>query len=430
MPATVIVGTQWGDEGKGKVVDFLARDADIIVRSQGGNNAGHTVVVDDDIFRLYHLPCGVLHSTKTSVIARGMALNPMKLWEEIEALCARGIQCQKLIISHQAHLIMPYHMLLDGLEEARRSARDTRGEIGTTRRGIGPVFADKMSRSGFRVCDLYDPKSFRERLKIACDEKNVLITGLYHAEPVDFAEIADKYLDVAEKLKPYVGDAVGVILNGLDQNKHILFEGAQGALLDIDYGLVYPFLTSSHPVSAGACLGTGLAPNRIDRIVGVVKAYVSRVGEGIFPTELDGELASIIRDKGNEYGTATGRPRRVGWLDLVLLNYAAKINGLTEIVLTKVDVMDELEEIKVAVAYELDGKKIALPPSDPALLPKLKPVFVTFKGWRTNTSSICTGGSIPPELQNYMDFIVKSVGVPITMLGVGKSRRQMVEFGK
>ena len=427
MPATVIVGTQWGDEGKGKVVDYLARHADIIVRSQGGNNAGHTVAVDEDVFRLYHLPCGVLHNTKTSVIGSGMVVNPVKLWEEIEALMPRGMLCRNLVISHHAHLIMPYHMLLDGLEEGRRSVRDGRGQIGTTRRGIGPVYADKMSRSGFRVCDLYDP-AFRERVKVACEEKNVIITGLYGADPVDADKIAAEYLEVGEKLKPYVGDAIATILDGLDQGKHVLFEGAQGTLLDIDYGLTYPFLTSSHPVSAGACLGTGLAPNRIDHVVGVVKAYVSRVGEGPFPTELFGELAERIRDKGREYGTATGRPRRVGWLDLVLLNYAARINGLTEMVLTKVDVMDELPEISVAVAYELDGKKITLPPSDPKLLTRLKPVLRTFEGWRTDTSALCTGDKVPPQLGEFMDFIITNVGVPITLLGVGNRRCQMVDL--
>jgi adenylosuccinate synthase len=428
MPTTVVVGTQWGDEGKGKVVDFLARDADIIVRSQGGNNAGHTVAIDDDIFRLYHLPCGVLQETKTSIIGSGMALNPLKLWEEIEGLRSRGISCVKLIISHQAHLIMPYHMILDGLEETRRTQVDKQGMIGTTRRGIGPVFADKMSRSGFRICDLYDPASFRERVRTACEDKNVIIRDLYGGEPVDADEIADSYLDVAEKLKPYVGDAVATILKGLEAGQNILFEGAQGTLLDIDYGLSYPFLTSSHPVSAGACLGTGLAPNRIDRILGVVKAYVSRVGEGPFPTELSGDLANSIRDRGKEYGTATGRPRRVGWLDLVLLKYAARINGLTEMVLTKVDVMDDLREVKIAISYDLDGKQLDFPPSDPSLLSRLKPVYKAFQGWRTDTTGLCTGNPLPGQLEAYMRFVSDAVGVPITLLGVGNRRCQMVEF--
>ena len=428
MPATVVVGTQWGDEGKGKVVDYLARDADMIVRSQGGNNAGHTVKIKDETFRLYHIPCGILHPSKTSVIASGVAINPPKLWEEIQGLQARGCPCDRLIISHHAHLIMPYHILLDSLEEERRASRDSRGKIGTTRRGIGPVFADKMYRSGFRLCDLANPSDFRERLRLVCEEKNTIIKHLYRAEPLDPDQIADKYLEVGEKLKPYIGDAVKAIMTALSEGKHVIFEGAQGTLLDIDYGFTYPFLTSSHPVSAGACLGTGLPPNKIDRIVGVVKAYVSRVGEGPFPTELSGDLASKIRDRGTEYGTTTGRPRRVGWLDLVLLNYSARLNGLTEIAITKVDVLDDLPQINVAVAYELDGETFSYPPSDPILFSKVKPVLKTFPGWLSDTSSIDKPELFPPQLRAFLDFVSQSIGVPVTLVGVGKDRCQMVEY--
>ncbi len=425
----MVVGTQWGDEGKGKVVDFLAQDADIVVRSQGGNNAGHTVAVEEEIFKLYHLPCGILHPEKTSVIGRGMALNPLRLFEEIEQLIARGIPCNNLIISHHAHLIMPYHMLLDELEENRRSARDSRGIIGTTKRGIGPVFADKMSRSGFRICDLYDPQGFRERVRYVCEEKNALFTGLYQVDPVDPDQITDEYLEIGQKLQPYIGDAVGIIIQGLDQNKHILFEGAQGTLLDIDYGIQYPFLTSSHPVSSGMCLGTGLAPNRIDRVFGVVKAYISRVGEGPFPTELHDEMGNRLRDLGNEYGTTTGRPRRIGWLDLILLKYSAVLNGLTDIVLTKVDILDEMPEIQVAVAYELNGERVNSLPSDPALLTQLKPVYETLPGWLIDTSNLTSGDILPDPLLKFLNFISKSVSVPISLLGVGTRRHQMVELG-
>ncbi len=428
MPATAIVGTQWGDEGKGKVVDFLARDADIVVRSQGGNNAGHTVAVDEEVFKLYHLPCGVLHPEKISIIGSGMAVNPVKLLEEIDGLDARGIKCANLVISHLTHLIMPYHMILDGLEEKRRTAGDARGQIGTTKRGIGPVFADKMARSGFRICDLADPETFRERVRYSCEEKNVLLTGLYGVEPVDADTIVDEYLAAGQRLLPYVGDAVNKLLQGLEDDKRVLFEGAQGTLLDIDYGLSYPFLTSSHPVTSGMCLGTGLAPNKIDRVYGVVKAYISRVGEGPFPSELLGDEATRLRDRGNEYGTATGRPRRVGWLDLVLLRYSATINGLTDIVLTKVDVLDEMPEIQVAVAYELDGKRVTSLPSDPVLLPELKPVYETLPGWLINTSDLTTGDLLPDPLQDYINFISGMVKVPISLLGVGTRRRQMVEL--
>lgn len=429
MPANVVVGTQWGDEGKGKVVDFLARDADIVIRSQGGNNAGHTVVIDEEIFKLYHLPCGVLHQEKTSVIGSGMAINPVRLFDEIEGLKARGIDCRNLVISHLASLIMPYHILLDELEEIRRSAKDSRGKIDTTKRGIGPTFADKMARTGLKISDLYNPELFLERVTYACEEKNVLITNLYGRDPVDPVAIVDEYLEFGRKLAPFIGDAMKIVISGLENKKRLLFEGAQGTLLDIDYGLSYPFLTSSHPVSAGMCLGTGLAPNKIDRIYGVVKAYISRVGHGVFPTELKGEMGELIRDRGNEYGTATGRPRRVGWLDLVLLKYAVDINGLTDLVLTKVDIMDELPEINICTAYKLDGETITHLPSDPDQLDKLEPIYKTFPGWLINTDALATGDILPDPLQKYMNFISRYVDVPITLLGVGTRRRQMIELG-
>lgn len=429
MPATVVVGTQWGDEGKGKVVDFLTRDADIVVRSQGGNNAGHTVAIGDEIFKLYHLPCGVLHPGKTSILGTGMAIDPVKLLSEIEGIEGRGFPTDNLIISHRAHLIMPWHIRIDELEEIRRSHSDSRGKIGTTRRGIGPTFADKMSRIGLRMCDLTDAGYFRERVDYICEEKNALMVSLYDSDPLDPDEVANKYLEVAQTIIPHIGDAEEAVIHGLDHGKNILFEGAQGTLLDIDYGIVYPFLTSSHPVSAGACLGTGLAPNRIDRVVGVTKAYISRVGEGPFPTELRDDMGTTIRERGNEYGTATGRPRRVGWLDLSLLNYSVKVNGITEIVLTKVDVLDELPELKVATGYMLDGKKTNLPPSNPYDLARLEPVYETLPGWVTDTSELKTGDHIPPQLSDYLNFISKNVGVQISLMGVGTRRRQMVEIG-
>ncbi len=429
MPANVVVGTQWGDEGKGKVVDFLARDADIVIRSQGGNNAGHTVVIDEEIFKLYHLPCGVLHQEKTSVIGSGMAINPVRLFDEIEGLKARGIDCRNLVISHLASLIMPYHILLDELEEIRRNAKDSRGKIDTTKRGIGPTFADKMARTGLKISDLYNPEHFLERVRFACEEKNAVITNLYGHEPVDPVAIVNEYLEFGQKLAPFIGDAMKIVISGLENKKRLLFEGAQGTLLDIDYGLSYPFLTSSHPVSAGMCLGTGLAPNKIDRIYGVVKAYISRVGHGVFPTELKGEMGELIRDRGNEYGTATGRPRRVGWLDLVLLKYAVDINGLTDLVLTKVDIMDELPEINICTGYILDGETITHLPSDPDQLDKLEPIYKTFPGWLINTDELATGDILPDPLQKYMNFISRYVDVPITLLGVGTRRRQMIELG-
>jgi len=429
MPTTAVVGTQWGDEGKGKVVDFLARDADIVIRSQGGNNAGHTVAVDEEVFKLYHLPCGVLHTEKTSIIGSGMAVQPFRLLDEIAGLNGRGISCENLIISHHAHLIMPYHLMFDELEEQRRCNGDCRGMIGTTKRGIGPVFADKMTRSGFRVCDLAEPVEFKERLQYILKEKNLILTELYKSEPLDPVKVADVYLDVGQKLRPFVGDTVAVVMKGLEENKNILLEGAQGTLLDIDYGIQYPFLTSSHPVSGGFCLGTGIAPNRIDNIYGVVKAYISRVGEGPFPTELKDEFGAALRDRGNEYGTATGRPRRVGWLDLVLLKYAVVINGLTNIVLTKVDVLDELPEIQVAAAYEIDGERIDTLPGDPCLLARANPIYETLPGWLIDTSGLETGDALPEPLANFLDLISEAVDVPITLLGVGTRRRQMVELG-
>jgi adenylosuccinate synthase len=356
-------------------------------------------------------------------------VNPLRLFDEIQELVARGFNCKNLIISYHTSLIMPYHMLLDELEENRRAAKDSRGMIGTTKRGIGPTFSDKMARTGPKVGDLRNPARFRERVRYACEEKNALIEHLYNAPPVDPDAISDQYLEVGDKLRKYIGDSTRAILDGLDDGKRILFEGAQGTLLDIDYGLSYPFLTSSHPVSGGACLGTGLAPNRIDRIYGVVKAYISRVGEGIFPTELHDDLGVQIRNRGNEYGTATGRPRRVGWLDLVLLKYAADINGLTDIVLTKVDILDELPEINVCVAYKMNGKKVFKLPSDPDALENIEPVYETFPGWLLNTDELATGDMLPENLMEFISFISKFVNVPITLLGVGTRRRQMVELG-
>lgn len=429
MPATLVVGTQWGDEGKGKVVDFLARDADIVVRSQGGNNAGHTVAIGEDIFQLYHLPCGVLHPEKKSVIGGGMVIHPPAILKEIEGLEARGIPVKNLTISHHAHLIMPYHILLDELEEKRRSSEDKRGKIGTTKRGIGPVYADKMARCGLRICDLADPKNFRERVKFTCAEKNAIVTGLHGAEPVDPEKIADEYLELGQRLLPMMGDTIEIVHRGLDEGMLILFEGAQGTLLDIDYGVSYPFVTSSHPVSAGHLLATGLAPNKIDRIFGVVKAYISRVGSGPFPTELTDELGDRLRERGKEFGTTTGRPRRVGWLDLVLLKYSVLLNGLTDIVLTKVDVLDELPELKVSIGYELDGEKITHFPSDPSKRQSVSPIYETLPGWLADTTALRTGDKLPEPLEDFMNFVSRYVGVPITLLGVGSRRNQMVELG-
>ena len=349
MSTVVLVGAQWGDEGKGKITDFLAEQADYVVRYQGGSNAGHTVVVGDDKFMLHLIPSGILYPDKVSVIGNGVALDPVILLEEMDGLSKRGIDLSNLRISSRAHIVMPYHKELDKLQE------DGGRKLGTTKRGIGPLYTDKISRTGFRVIDLLDKKLFPEKLKAIVDEKNFILDRIYGHPAFVYEDLLDEFRYYAERLRPMVTDTSLLVNQAIDQGKKVLFEGAQGTLLDIDHG-TYPYVTSSHPVSGGACVGAGVGPTRINRVVGVVKAYTTRVGDGPFPTELFDDTGDLIRERGDEYGTTTGRPRRCGWLDAVILRYAARINGLTDIAITKLDVLDGFESIKICVAYRYQGQ--------------------------------------------------------------------------
>jgi adenylosuccinate synthase len=425
MPVTVITGAQWGDEGKGKVTDYFTLHADAVIRVQGGNNAGHTVVIDDEKYELHLVPSGILHEEKPALIGDGVVINPAVIINEINHLIGRGISCRNLKISPRAHVIMPYHISLDEMREVKPG----KFHIGTTKRGIGPVYADKAARSGIRIGDLLDRGEFELKLRHALRETNVILREVYGHPGCDPMRIMDEYLGYARVLKQYVEDPLPVIRELLAGKKQILVEGAQGTLLDIDHG-TYPYVTSSHPIAAGACLGSGISPGSITKVIGVVKAYLTRVGEGPFPTELTDETGIYIREKGGEYGTTTGRPRRVGWLDLVLLNYVNQINGFSDIVLTKLDVLDELDEIKVCVAYKYQGEKIDFPPGDLGRIGYCEPIIETIPGWKISISEAGSFNELPANAKNYIHFISEMAKVPISHIAHGKKRRQMIPVDK
>lgn len=421
MTVTVIAGAQWGDEGKGKVTDYFTLKSDAVIRVQGGNNAGHTVVIGDEKYQLHLVPSGILHEEKPAMIGDGVVINPAVIIGEIKDLQSRGISCANLKISPRAHVVMPYHIALDEMREVRPG----KFHIGTTKRGIGPVYADKAARFGIRVGDLLDRSELEMKLRHALTEKNVLLRDVYGHPGCDPMRIMEEYLEYARELAPYVIDPLPIVREILQKGENLLAEGAQGTLLDIDHG-TYPYVTSSHPIAAGACLGTGISPRAIDRVVGIVKAYLTRVGEGPFPTELADEMGENIRQKGGEFGTTTGRPRRVGWLDLVLLNYVNQINGFDDIVLTKLDVLDDLNEIKVCVAYNFKGKSIKFPPGDFGRLNECEPVYQSLPGWKTPIGEISKYNDLPENARKYIDFISKTANVPVSNIACGKKRRQMI----
>jgi adenylosuccinate synthase len=424
MSAVVIVGAQWGDEGKGKVTDFLAEKADMVVRHQGGANAGHTVVVGDRTFKLHLIPSGILYPGKTSVIANGVVVDPEILIQELDYLQAEGIPVDALRISTQAHLVMPYHKLMDALQEGRRGE----GKIGTTLRGIGPAYADKAARVGIRVGELLDPAHLRERIAAQVAEKNRLFQSVYNQAPLDAAAVVDQYLGYGERIRPFMANTAGLINDAIDHDKNVLFEGAQGTLLDIDHG-TYPYVTSSHPVAGGACIGAGVGPTRIDQVYGVLKAYTTRVGDGPFPTELAGAAAHDIRERGREYGTTTGRPRRVGWLDGVALRHAARVNGMTGVVVTRLDVLDPLPELAIAVAYRLaDGRTTTTFPDDATVLAAVEPVYETMPGWRAPTTAARRLEDLPDAARRYLDRISEVTGTPVVMVSVGAERTHTITF--
>ncbi len=424
MPATVVVGTQWGDEGKGKLTDLLAGEMDLVVRYQGGHNAGHRIVVDGESFALQLVPSGILYPHITPVIGNGVVVDPSVLLDEVDALASRGVDTSRLVVSGNAHLIMPYHQELDRVTERFLG----KNALGTTKRGIGPAYSDKAARVGLRVQDLLDPKIFRQKLDVVLKEKNAVLAMVYNRLPLSADEIAARYLDeFAPRIAPMIADTVGIVHDALDAGRNLLMEGAQATFLDLDHG-TYPFVTSSNPVAGGACIGTGLGPRHIDRVIGIAKAYITRVGAGPFPTELDDDSGELLVERGHEYGTNTGRRRRTGWFDAVMARQAVRLNSLTEIALTKLDVLDTFETVKVCVAYEADGERFTHPPYHQSVLHQVTPVYEELPGWRTDLTGVTEAADMPPAARRYVDFLSDQIGVPVRLVGVGPAREQFVSF--
>jgi adenylosuccinate synthase len=422
VPATIVVGTQWGDEGKGKFTDLFAKEMHLVVRYQGGHNAGHTLVVDGESFALQLIPSGVLYDHITPVIGNGVVVDPAVLLDEMDMLTRRGVDTSRLKVSSSAHLILPYHQLVDRVTERHLG----KSKLGTTKRGIGPAYADKSARVGLRVQDLYDPKIFRQKLDLVLKEKGQLLAKVYNQLPPDAEEIAARYLDeLAPRLKPHVADTVNLVHEALEAGHHVLFEGAQATFLDLDHG-TYPYVTSSNPVAGGACTGAGVGPRYIDRVVGVAKAYVTRVGSGPFPTELLDDVGDALVDRGHEYGTNTGRRRRAGWFDAVMLRHAVRLNSLSELAITKLDVLDTFDTVKVCVAYEADGRRIERFPDDQSLLHKLQPVYEELPGWQQDLTAITEVRNLPAAARDYLAFLEEQVRAPVRLVGVGPGRDQYV----
>ena len=425
MPGAVIVGMQWGDEGKGRFTDFLAKEASMCVRYQGGHNAGHTIVVDGEMFELQLVPSGVLYPWVTPIIGNGVVVEPSVLLDEIDMLESKGIDTHLLRVSGNAHLIMPYHQELDRVTERYLG----KNKLGTTKRGIGPAYGDKAWRVGLRVQDLLDPKIFREKLDLALREKNGTLSKVYNRLPFDANELTERYLSYVPRLAPMIDDTVHLVHEALEAQLWVLFEGAQATFLDLDHG-TYPYVTSSNPIAGGACVGAGVGPRAIERILGVVKAYTTRVGSGPFPTELfDGAdpMGDLLLEHGAEWGTNTGRRRRIGWLDLVMLRQAVRLNSTTEIAITKLDVLSELSEIKVCVAYEDEhGKRYEHVPYHQSVLHKVRPIYETLPGWSTEIEQASRIDQLPPAARAYVQFIADVLRVPVTFVGVGPARDQTV----
>jgi adenylosuccinate synthase len=420
VPATVIVGAQWGDEGKGKIVDLLAQESDLVCRYQGGPNAGHTIVVSGETYKIRQIPTGII-AAKRSAIGAGCVVDPGVLVAELDELEARGHETRDLLfVSGNAHLIMPWHVALDGARERKLG----RLQIGTTRRGIGPAYADKATRIGIRVQDLLDPKILRQKIELAAAEKNIWLQRVYELEPFDVEEIVETHLRLAERLGSYVADTSLLVDRALRAGERVLFEGAQGTLLDLDHG-TYPFVTSSSPIAAGAAVSFGIGPNRIDEVLGVSKAYVTRVGEGPFPSEIEGPDHARVQALGHEFGTVTGRERRCGWLDVVALRFAVRVNGITSLALTKLDVLSEFAEIPVCVRYRLeDGSETDEFPAHQSDFHHCRPVFETLQGWGTAIEE-----ELPEAARAYVSFVEAALGVPVTLVGTGAAREQVLALG-
>jgi adenylosuccinate synthase len=421
VPATVVVGAQWGDEGKGKIVDLLAQESDLVCRYQGGPNAGHTIVAGGDTWKLRQLPSGVVSGTR-SVIGAGCVVDAQVFLEEVELLRMRGIDPGIVVLSGNAHLIMPWHMAIDQASERRLGKL----QIGTTRRGIGPAYADKASRIGIRVQDVLDPKILRAKIEVALAEKNLWLERIYEAEPFALEDVWARYAGYAERLAPYVGDASLIVDQALQAGERVLFEGAQATMLDLDHG-TYPFVTSSNPIASGAATGLGIGPTRIDRVLGVAKAYVTRVGEGPFPSEIVGPEQTRLRELGGEFGTVTGRERRCGWLDLVALRYAVRLNGMTSLALTKLDVLSVFAELPVCARYRLpDGSESEHFPAHQSDFHHAQAVWETLPGWGEPLDAASSLDDLPEAARDYVEFVSVSLGVPIELVGVGASRDRVL----
>ena len=421
MPAVVVIGTQWGDEGKGKIVDNLAEQADVVVRYSGGSNAGHTVVVKGQEYKLHLLPSGILYQGKVCVVGNGVVLDPEAILKELRGMEAQGIDVSGLRISDRAHVVLPYHKKLDELQEAALGD----GKIGTTNKGIGPCYMDKASRSGIRVVDLIDPEVFAEKLARNLAEKNKMLTAVYGAEPFDYETVLAEYKEYAKQLSPYVTDTATLLHQAIGRNEKILFEGAQATFLDLDHG-TYPYVTSSNPIAGGVSTGAGVGPKSIDTVVGVVKAYSTRVGEGPFTTELLNETGDHIRQRGHEYGTTTGRPRRCGWLDARVVRYAAMLNSLDYLAITRLDILDELPSLKICVGYRYHGRLLEEIPASLKVLGEVEPVYEEMPGWQQDISGIRVYEELPLNARRYVERLSEVVGVPLGIVSVGPGREQTI----
>jgi adenylosuccinate synthase len=425
MPATVIVGAQWGDEGKGKIVDVLAQHSDVVCRYQGGPNAGHTIVADGEVFKLKHMPSGIL-SGKECVLGAGCVVDPGVFVGELDGLAARGVATDRVRLSGNAHLIMPWHVAIDGATERRLGKL----QIGTTRRGIGPCYADKAARLGIRVQDLLDAKILRQKIAVALEEKNIWLERVYGLDALELDDVAASYEDYAQRLRQHVADTSLLVDRALHDGRSVLLEGAQGTLLDLDHG-TYPFVTSSNPVASAAATGVGIGPNRIDAVIGVAKSYVTRVGEGPFPTEIEGAAQTRVRELGAEFGTVTGRERRCGWLDLVALRYAVRVNGISALALTKLDILSEFAELPVCTGYRLpDGSMREEFPAHQTDFHHARPVYETLPGWREPLDEVEELGALPAAARRYVEFVERALDVEVSLVGTGAERERVLARGE
>ncbi|MBN9654394.1 adenylosuccinate synthase [Halobacillus sp. GSS1] len=419
MSSVVVVGTQWGDEGKGKITDFLSQNAEVVARYQGGNNAGHTIKFDGVTYKLHLIPSGIFFEDKTCVLGNGMVIDPKALLEELKYLHDKGVSTDNLRISNRAHVILPYHLKLDTLQEEDKGAN----KIGTTKKGIGPAYMDKAARTGIRIADLLDKESFREKLEQNLAEKNRLFEKVYETEPFTVEEILDEYYEYGQKIASYVCDTSVVLNDGLDDGRRVLFEGAQGVMLDIDQG-TYPFVTSSNPIAGGVTIGSGVGPSKIKHVVGVSKAYTTRVGDGPFPTELENEVGDQIREVGREYGTTTGRPRRVGWFDSVVVRHARRVSGITDLSLNSIDVLTGIETLKICTAYKYKGEIMEEFPASLKVLAECEPVYEEMPGWTEDITDAKTLSDLPENARHYIERVSQLTGIPLSIFSVGPDRAQ------